>query len=103
MQRSPRRCRSATANSPGTGCDATSRHSPRRCVSEPAATAATRAATRRPAWLLDQRVAGQAENPLGDLVALDLGGAARDRYGAVKERQGSAQRARPFEKGQVLA
>src|SRR5688572_21636234 len=56
-----------------------------------------------PAPLLDQRVAGQAEDALADLVALDLGGAAGDRHGAVHQHEHVAHAARTVHVGGVGA
>src|SRR5215472_7129485 len=51
--------------------------------------------------LLDQRVAWQAEDPLANLVALDLRGAAFDGHRPVPERKHRAKRTGAFEEGEV--
>jgi hypothetical protein len=48
-------------------------------------------------WSPDQRIAGEAEDPLGDLVALDLRGAAGDGQGPVVEHEERRQGAVAFE------
>src|SRR5690242_16168685 len=52
---------------------------------------------------LEQRVAGEAEDALADLVAGDLRGAAGDRHGSVRERQHGADHPGTFRERAILA